>query len=246
MDVLLILVFILVCLLVPVVALALLLYAIPVRASVRLIRDEASTARTLEVSWAGFGVRSPGTGVKSSIGILLGAHQVLTVPVPKESPPVGDSSPESAKNRVHQETPGTVVQSDAAKPAGNVGLNAGGVITVVLNIVRPLISFGSVAGNAFRFVDARGTMKLGLGDPVSTGEICGIYWASKFVMMASRVYVDLEPVFDREVLNLDITLRFTIRHPLLVLIAAARLSMDPGVRGAGDTLLRRKAGAVPT
>ena len=72
-------------------------------------------------------------------------------------------------------------------------------------------------------------MTLGLGDPVLTGECCGLYWASRFILEASRIYLELVPVFDRRVLELDITARMNVRHPLLVLIAGLRLARHPAI-----------------
>jgi hypothetical protein len=99
---------------------------------------------------------------------------------------------------------------------------------------------------ASRFVEARGTLTLGLGDPVLMGEVCGMYWASRFILQASRVYVELEPVFDREVLNLDITVRMNVSHPLKILIAGIRLARDPKIVEAAGTILRQTPGAAAT
>ena len=61
-----------------------------------------------------------------------------------------------------------------------------------------------------------------------TGECCGLYWATRFVLEAYRTYLDFEPDFDREVFELDITVKAELRHPLLVLAAGMRLALHPG------------------
>jgi hypothetical protein len=254
MDVFLIPVFVLFFLLVPVVALALLLYAVPVRAAIRLVRNEAMQVQTLEIAWAGLGIRTSGTGACRVTEVLIGGFPVFTHTGAVGSPSVEDAG-EPAGNITPVQSP---VLPDTPKagapPPGSLpdGPPAAGsrqanwIIHSIQRMIGPIEMFGSVFWKASRFVDARGTLTLGLGDPVLMGEVCGMYWASRFILLASRVYVELEPVFDREVLNLDITIRVRVNHPLLVLIAGIRLARDSGIAEAAGAILRQTQGAAAT
>ena len=161
----------------------------------------------------------------------------ITTPVtgaPSASPPAtgipGASKPETG-------TPAT------GTPAA-VFPDIGGIVNVVQKLTGPVGSFSTAFWQQSRFVDARGTVTLGLGDPVLTGELCGMYWASRFVLLASRIYVELEPVFDRTVLGLDITVRMKVKHPLLVLLAGLRLALHPAIREAAGIAMRQSRGAA--
>ena len=121
----------------------------------------------------------------------------------------------------------------------------GEIVHVIQKMIAPVGSFGSAFWQQSRFVDASGTVTLGLGDPALTGEICGMYWASRFALLASRIYVELEPVFDRAVLELDITVRMKVKHPLLVLLAGFTLAWHPAIREAMGIAMRRSRGAAP-
>jgi len=121
----------------------------------------------------------------------------------------------------------------------------GEIVHVIQKMIAPVGSFGSAFWQQSWFVDAGGTVTLGLGDPALTGEICGMYWASRFALLASRIYVELEPVFDRAVLELDITVRMKVKHPLLVLLAGFTLAWHPAIREAMGIAMRRSRGAAP-
>jgi hypothetical protein len=234
MDILLIPVFVFFSLLVPVVALALLLYAVPVRAAVRLVRNEAMQVLTLEISWIGLGIRTSGTGTCMVTEVLAGGFPVFTHSGAVGSPSAGDAG----------EPAGKTIPAHSKDLTDTPRIDE--IVHRIFGVFGPVRSFGSVFWKASRFVEARGTLTLGLGDPVLMGEVCGMYWASRFILQASRVYVELEPVFDREVLNLDITVRMNVSHPLKILIAGIRLARDPKIAEAAGTILRQTPGAAAT
>jgi hypothetical protein len=247
MDALLIPAFIFFLALGPVVAVALLLYAFPVRIASGLLRNETVQSYTMVVSWAGLGIRTTASSSGSVTEVLIGRFSLISHKGSAGSAVGKRKGHPSGKTMPDQEaTPGDVpaqpgLSSDTARTLSP--LNPGRMIPLILRRAGSVSSFGSAFWKASRFVDARGKVTLGLGDPVLTGEICGTYWASRFLLQASRVYLDLEPVFDREVLGLDITVRFIVNHPLLVLIAAIRLARDPVVKGK-DSRPGRRAGAA--
>ncbi len=85
---------------------------------------------------------------------------------------------------------------------------------------------------------------MGTGDPALTGEIFGYYWASRFLLEAMRVSIELEPVFDREVFSCDLEASISIRHPLLVLVASTRLALHPAAREILMISRQKSSGAV--
>jgi hypothetical protein len=224
MDELLIPVFILFSLLVPVIALALLFYAVPVRAAITLLWRGDRKEQAVVISWGIVGIRSSGNGTGRKTELLIADHAVLSHTGPRDT---------RGKKIAPAQTPG---------PAGALKIDE--IVPIVQKIIGPVGSFGSAFWNESRFEDARGTVTLGLGDPALTGEICGYYWASRFILQASRVYIGLEPVFDRLVFGLDITVRVKVRHPLLVMIAGLELARDPAVKDAVHMVMGRKRGVA--
>jgi len=248
MDALLIPVFVIFTVIVPVVLIALLLYAVPVRISAKLMRNGTGQTYSLGVSWAGFGIKTTKSGTNGITEVLIGKSPVISSGGSTSTPPVERAEQPSGAPHLNQ----TMTSNDNETPPGTASesgstlspLETGRVIHIIRQMIGPAASFGSVFMRAARFVDVKGKVILGLGDPVLTGEVCGMYWASRFILQASRIYLELEPVFGREVLELDVTVRFRIDHPLLILLAAARLGMDPGVKDAFDSILRRQEGAA--
>jgi hypothetical protein len=226
MDALLITVFVLASLTVPVLFLALLLYAIPVRAAVTVVLKGKRQEQVLVISWGIFGIRTSGAGGGRLTEVLIADVTVLSH--------TGSMKPDKGAGNV------TGVPETRTLSAASPDLS--GIVHVVQKITGPVGSFGSAFWRQSRFVEASGTVTLGLGDPALTGEVCGMYWASRFVLLASRIYVELEPVFDRAVLEMDITVRMKVKHPLLVLLAGFRLAWHPAMREAISIALRRSRG----
>jgi len=211
MDALLIPVFILFGLLVPVLALMLLLYAVPVRAAATLIHTADDKKQTVKVSWSIIAFRISGYGAGQVIEALILDHVIVSHTMPREIP-----------EEKHDEEiiPEQVLGS-------NGKLDAGELIRIVQRMTGPVGTFLSVFREQSRFENATGTVTLGLGSPSVTGEVYGFYWASRFILLASRIDIGMRPVFDRVVLELDLTVREKIEHPLLVLIAGLTLFFDP-------------------
>jgi hypothetical protein len=67
--------------------------------------------------------------------------------------------------------------------------------------------------------------------------LCGGYWATRFVLRASRIFIDMIPDFDRKILEMDMTIRIRVNHPLRILIAGIRLYGNPDIR-QGITFLK--------
>jgi hypothetical protein len=233
MDELLIPVFVLSALSLPLLALALLLYAVPVRASARLVLGEDRKEQMLVIAWGIFGIRTAhrDAGMVTEMLILdrtVFSHTLSPASRGKEGeedPPVGEGP-------------------EPVREAGRTGvaLDTGGITRIVQAVLGPAGTFGSAIWKECRFEEARGRVRLGLGDPVLTGECCGLYWASRFVLEAYRIYLDFEPDFDRQVLELDVTVKAKVRHPLRILVAGLQLALHPAVHDAVASIQRQSRG----
>jgi len=233
MDELLIPVFVLSALAVPLLALALLLYAVPVRVSARLVMEEDRKEQVLAIAWGIFGIRTSHRDPGMVTEMLILERTVFSHAI----------SPDS---RGKEEEPAPVGEGPVpAGEAGRIGmaLDIGEIVRMVQALVGPAGTFGSAFWKECRFEEARGRVRLGLGDPVLTGECCGLYWASRFILDAYRIYLDFEPDFDRQVLELDITVKAKVRHPLLILATGLQLALHPAVYGAMETIKRQSRGA---
>jgi hypothetical protein len=216
MDAFLIPVFVLVSLTVSVLFLALLLYAIPVRSAITVIHKGKQQEQVLVISWGIFGIRTSGAEGRMLTEVRIAGATVLSH--------TGSVKPEKKAGN------GTGIPETGPRSAAYGNLI--GILPAIRNVAGPVGSFGSAFWRQSRFVGAKGTVTLGLGDPALTGEVCGMYWASRFVLLASRIDIDLNPVFDRAVLEMDITVRMKVKHPLLVLLAGFRLAWQPAMREA--------------
>jgi len=214
MDVLLLPVFILFLIVLPALFLALLLYAIPVQACASVTYKGERMAEVMVISWSAAGVRVTGFGAGQVIEVLLLDHVILRHTGSLETPN-GDTEKKI--------TPGELIGADGA-------FRTGELIHLVQQVTGPVGTFMSVIWQQSRFTGACGTVTFGLGDPALTGEVYGYYWASRFLLLASRIDIRMQPVFDRAILELDITVQGKVTHPLLVLIAGLDLVRDPSIR----------------
>ncbi|NYT05803.1 MAG: DUF2953 domain-containing protein [Methanomicrobiales archaeon] len=75
-------------------------------------------------------------------------------------------------------------------------------------------------------------VRLGTGEPCSTGMIYGWFWALKGMLSpADRIRLHMEPDFCRPALEGECTFAIGIEHPLLVLFAVLQLLAVSEVRG---------------
>lgn len=220
MDALLLAGFIFTIILIPVLGFALLLYAIPLRIAATLVHEDERDCQEMWISWSGIALRIRGHGPGQQVQVLFLDHAVLSHTGPLES------QDEKGKPEL---TPEKLIGNDGK-------LQVGELIHGVQEITGPVGSFLSVIWQRSRFSGARGTLRFGLGNPALTGEVFGYYWASRFILLASRIDIRMIPVFDRPALEFDITVHGTIEHPLIVLIAGIDLVRDPAIRRvmAGD------------
>ena len=228
MDALLIPAFTFFVILVPVLCLALLLYSVPVRAAATLIHTAEHQEQAVLISWGIVAFRITGNGAGQAAEVLIFDHAVLS-----------HTGPLGTRDEKHDEelAPEQLLGADGT-------LDAGELIHIVQRMVGPVSTFLSEFWNRSRFESARGTITLGLGNPSLTGEVYGYYWASRFVLLASRIDIEMIPVFDRVVLELDVTVREKIEHPLLLLIASLDLFRNPAVQDAIKSATGKRAGVA--
>jgi hypothetical protein len=236
MDALLIPVFVLVVITALVLFPALLFYAIPVRASGTLVLKEMRNEQTVIITWWPLGIRTSRVGESVLSEVLFLGRVVFSHP----------GVPGRGAKTESEDTggPGNEGKRDVSGTPAMVFPDIPELIHFIQRLAGPAGAFSSAFWQQTRFVSATGTVTLGLGDPALTGEVCGMYWASRFVLLASRISVELEPVFDRAVLELDITVRIKVKHPLLVLLAGIRLALHPAVREVMSGAKQRSRGVA--
>jgi hypothetical protein len=233
MDTLLIPLFVLTLVSLPLLALALLLYAVPVRAFLRVIIRDEGRGETLGMSWGVLGVRASTVGGGLKADVLILDHAVIShsgvVPIDRNDA---------------MKAPPDLPPSPSSPITSGTSLRFSEIFGLVEEAAGPIGSFLSAFWQQCRFEDARGKVVLGVDDPVLTGEICGMYWATRFLFEACRIFINFEPVFDRAVLELDVTIRMKVERPLLLLVAGVAFARQPALRKATDIIMMRRRGEV--
>ncbi|WP_321506945.1 DUF2953 domain-containing protein [uncultured Methanoregula sp.] len=224
MDVLLLPALLLLCLLILILIPVIILYAIPVRSVLKFTTKDGTLRETVTVTWCLIGIEIAHDPVGTKAGVLVGSHILYTFFFDREHGP----APRAGE-------PETPVRLQAAQKKS---------IRLSYKLIQPLESLGSVLWQESRFEGATGRITLGLGDPAQTGLCYGYYWASRFVLEALRIHIEIEPVFDREVFSCDMDIRMSLRHPLRVIIAAVRLALNPAVRDVASVFRQRTPGAA--
>jgi hypothetical protein len=160
----------------------------------------------ITVSWAIAGIRISRTGETSTTSVLIGGHDVYSRKDVDELP------------------------WETEAPASGPHISRGEIARYLLPAVMPLGRLCVAVFRQIRIEEICGRVRIGTGDPVSTGMLYGGYWASRFAMNASRIFVEMEPVFGARVVDCDLTLRLKLRHPLVIIIEAFILLRNSSVR----------------
>lgn len=196
------------CALLIVVFPALLLYLVPVRFLLFLSQKERKQEHSVSISWGVFTYRILHSGHGKGNEILIGEHALY--------------SRMAAGERQADENPDLPSPADLQSVAGYLNL--------IFRLIEPAGRFGILLYRESTFENCAGNIRIGLGDPVATGILYGGYWAARFMLMASRIFVEMIPDFDRGIFEMDISIRLRINHPLRVLVAGVNLLTTPGVR----------------
>ncbi|WAC04480.1 MAG: DUF2953 domain-containing protein [Methanoregula sp.] len=193
----------------------LVLWLVPVRVFIRYRYDRGRQDLEATARWGIIAIRSTKRAGRSQTVLLIFSHVLFSF----------DRRPEKKE----------ITPPPSYRPADIRA--ATDLVPVIRNLAMPAIRIGSVLCRMSRFERCNGRVRIGLGDPAATGMLYGSYWATRFAFTASHICIDMEPVFDHEVLAIDLSVRYRIGQPLRILLSAARELLRPDVR-AGITALR--------
>jgi hypothetical protein len=111
-------------------------------------------------------------------------------------------------------------------------------------MIKPAGRFVSVLWHECRFENCTGSIRIGTKDPVTTGILYGGYWATRFGLRASRIFIDVISDFNREIFEMDVAIRFRINHRLRIIIAGIQLMRNRAVRDVRNPEKSHPGGAV--
>jgi hypothetical protein len=171
----------------------------------------------LTVSWNILGVRISTFAGQQNVAVLAVDHVLFSRVLPP-----------SKTARAPQDYGAEEIQS------------AGDLVQLVHRLIMPVTKIGTALYRQSSFEDVRGSVRIGLGDPVATGMLYGGYRATQFVLVASRIYLDVVPVFDRQILEVELDVRFRINHPLRILVTATRIAQTTDARTFISKIYRKK------
>jgi hypothetical protein len=201
---------------------ALILYAVPVRFAISYFLNEGGEESTITASW-GPASCSVSHGARQRVTrVLFSGRMIWSRSEPDENP-----------------------RTDAAEPSTRgQGLSSTEILGVVLSIIGDAGTFFGEVYRQSRLDGMTGTIRIGMENPAASGMLYGGYWASRFALNASRIFIEMEPIFGKRVLELDITMRLRIRHPLILIIQGIALIRNPAVRRSLVLMHQRLAGTA--
>jgi len=222
METFLIPVFIVACIILFCECIAVLLYAIPLRFGLRLLHTEGHHEQSVSVSWGLIGCRITNGGNQQKIEVCVAQYIIFSRPLERE-PKKGDVEkiPQPADFRSGER-----------------------YLAFFSGMITPAGRFVSVLWHECRFDNCTGSIRIGTKDPVATGILYGGYWATRFGLMASRIFMEMKPDFNREIFEMDVAIRLRINHPLRIIIAGIQLLRNRAVRNAINPEQSRSGGAV--
>jgi len=197
----------------------LVLWLVPVRFSVRLASDPGRCELDISVDFGPVRIVSITREGRTSTEALILGHVLSTF----------------------AREPGTAERAAAQKEPPDHLRTASDLIKVIKTLTTPTFRMLGVVYRVGNFERCDGRVRIGLGDPATTGMFYGSYWATRFIFTASRIFILMEPVFDKRLLEMDLVARYRIDHPLRILLQAVRELLRPKVR-AGISALRVTAG----
>jgi hypothetical protein len=200
-------------------AAALLLYVVPVRSVVAIRVPEGPAEVAVMVSFGPAGIRITHGGAARRVE-FLGCSRVLYATMlaqPDNETGTPTAAPEEPSG---EQTPGRAMEHPPIMK----------VVSCAANLAAPVLRFCTAVLRLSRFDGMTGTIVAGFENPADTGTWYGWYWACRFFLEELKIRIEVEPVFDREVFSCDLEVAFSLHHPLLVILATARLLLEPPVR----------------
>lgn len=222
MDTLLIPLFIVACIILFCEFFAFLLFAIPLRFVLRLLQSEGHHEQSVLVSWGWIGCRIINNDNQQKIEVCIGHLIILS-----------------------RQIEGELKRGDVAKIPEPADFRSGKrYLTFFSGMIKPSGRFVSILWHQSRFENCTGSIWIGTKDPVVTGVLYGGYWATRFGLRASRIFIDVIPDFNREIFKMDVAIRLRINHPLRIIIAGIQLMRNRAVRDVRNPEKTRSGGAV--
>lgn len=194
---------------------------IPFRISLSCRSGESARMGVLVTSWFIFGIEVLVADKDPQLSVMAGGMKLVTRPV------------SSFMIRGQED-------DDNGPGPGQVS----GIISSLLRLHRPVLDMVIDLARHTRLDYIRGYARIGLDDPAATGMLYGIYRALIVQFPEKRINFVLLPEFSREICEIDITTRFRISYPILVLVNAVRIVKHPAARKVMKTMNRKKAGDV--
>lgn len=188
---------------------------IPLRISLSFLSSGLDTKGILTGSWLIFGLEVMVSGKDPQASVMVGRARLITRSLSTFGVPAQKQAGFSGPGRI----PGIVSTLSALQ---------GPVLDAVLDLIAHT-----------RFDYARGTARIGLGDPSATGMVYGLYRAVKPLLPENRISLTIIPEFNREVCEIDITTRFHIAYPVRILVNAVKVVKHPAARQVMKNMRKR-------
>ena len=187
---------------------ALILYAVPVRCAIGFAQGPTDEKSDVTVSWGPVTVSVSNRSGSGTSEVFLCSRRIWGIP-----------------------GTGTPPRTTGTRPVpGGPGITVSGIPGMV---VRVLAEGGGLLREfclQCRLEGMSGKVRIGFDNPAATGMVFGAFRASRFALRASGIFLEVEPVFDRPILVADVVLRFSIRHPLMLIIRIIRFIRIPVIR----------------
>ena len=187
---------------------------IPFRVSLSFQTRESEIKGVIVGSWFIFGLEMLVSGKDPQVSVVVGGVRLVTRPLSSFTGPEKEDTGGG---------PGII--------SSLLGLQ-GPVFGAFLDLVRHT-----------RLDYIRGAARIGLGDPSATGMVYGLYRAMIPLLPRDRIRFTMVPEFNGEVCEIDISARFRITCPFLVLVNAVKIAKHPSARRVMKTM-RKKPGDV--
>jgi hypothetical protein len=187
---------------------------LPFRVSLSFQTPESEIKGIIVGSWFIFGLEMLVSGKDPQVSVVVGGVRLVTRPLSSFMGP-------------------------EKEPTGG----GPGIISSLLELQGPVFEAFLDLVRHTRLDYIRGAARIGLGDPSATGMVYGLYRALIPLLPWDRIKFTMVPEFNGEVCEIDISARFRITCPFLVLVNAVKIAKHPSARRVMKTM-RKKPGDV--
>ncbi|WP_220680630.1 DUF2953 domain-containing protein [Methanofollis formosanus] len=175
-------------------------------------------AITLGARWTAAGIRVDG-GERWTMTFLLSRTPVAEICLPS-----GEKIPEIEEEEAEEKRRVPDLEQIRA---------AGPILRYLFGYFRQIIAHTGLEKISLRF-------RAGFGDPVTTGEVFGVVQALNGVLWPTPVHLRMEPLFAAGEPAGEGEVALRIRRPVVLLVSAARLIMQPEMRTVIQKATRRR------